>query len=423
MGIKKILYIASLFFIIPWIISAQEINDSDGDNDDADNEIVSETDVPADGSPIEGEPSFRLSDTDSGLLFFQRLTWEEARYAVRYTVILERKRENLDAYAEVLRRNTDQTHVDISVPPGDYRYRVLSFNILGLLDSQSDWEYFMILQALYPSILDFSPRAFYFDRLTPRIIVLEGENLLPEAEIYLESQTAYDEDGELIIIRPMEIIRNELGENARLIFDDEELIAGSYEIVLKNPGGLVARAGLFRIAMAKPYDINLAGGYTPMLAVFGQKKYFLDHVLIPGSFAARASFVPFKWDIGFLGAEVSPFWAYISSDQNNYKTSAHLLVVNFDALYQYWMKPRLLAINGRAGFGIAGIFNYHFVYSTGSVSDSTGTMAFSFNLGGSAQWFIYKQFFVEGGLDYIHIIHSEVPMGFIRLGLFGGYQF
>jgi len=421
MDIRKIIFTVSLVFIIGWAVSAQEEEAEEIEAEEQ--EIVYEDEIPIDGSPIEGEPSFRLSETDSGLLFFQRLTWEEARYAVRYTVILERKRENLDAYVEVLRRNTDLTYVDVSVPPGDYRYRVLSFNVLGLLDSQSDWEYFMIIPALYPSILDFSPKAFYFDRLTPRIINLVGENLLLDAEIYMEGQNLFDEDGEQIILWPIEIIRNELGENVRLIFDDEDLLAGTYEIVLRNPGGLVARAGPFTIAMAKPYDINVAGGYTPMLAVFGQKDYFLDHVFLPGSFAARASFVPFKWDIGFVGAEVTTFWAYISSDQDKYKTSAHLLALNFGGLYQYWLKPRFLALNGRAGIGIAGIFNYHFVYPTGKLSDSTGTMAFSFSLGGSAQWFFYKMFFFEAGLDYVQVVHSEIPMGFIRLGLFGGYQF
>ena len=379
---------------------------------------------PAIVSPaVEGEPSFRLSETDTCLLFLQRLTWEEALYAVRYTVILERKTEHLDMYAEVLRRNVEITYIDISVPPGEYRYRVLSYNILGMLDSQSDWEYFDVIQALYPTILTFTPNAFYFDRLTPRIILLTGENLLPEAEIYLESKTLADENGDPLILKPSEIFRNELGENMRLVFNEEDLLAGVYEIVIVNPGGLEFRAGDFSIAMAKPYDINVSGGYTPMFTLFGQKDYFLSRFFIPAGLSIRASFVPFKWNFGFLGAEISPNWAFLSSAQNDFKTSAHLVLVNVDVLFQYWIIQRELSLNARAGLGFAGIFNYLFEYNTGKTGDPISTSAFSFNLGASVQWLFYKQFFVEGGLDYIHIVHSEIPMGFVRIGIFGGYQF
>ena len=380
--------------------------------------------VPTYSSPIEGEPSFRLSETDNSLLFFQRLKWEAAQYAVSYHVILERKKDNMDTYTEVLRRNVTDPFLDISVPAGEYRYRVLSFNILGLLDSQSDWEYFIVLQALKPSIVAFSPLAFYFDRLTPRILNLTGENLLPEAEIYLVSKTSVDSAGEPLVLKPQEIHRNELGENARLVFDEDDLVAGEYEIVVKNPGGLETRVGDFTIAMAKPFDINVSGGYAPMLTLFGQTKYFLDHVFVPASFFIRGSFVPFKWDKGNLGFELGTGWSYLTSDQNEKKTHANLVLVNADVLYQYWIIKRELSVNGRAGLGLAGIFNYQFKYTnTGKTGDSISTAAFSFNLGASVQWLLYKQIFIEGGLDYIHIAHPEIPMGFVRIGVFGGYQF
>ena len=370
------------------------------------------------------EPSFRLSETDSGLLFLQRLTWEEARYAVRYTVILERKAENLGFYTVVLRRTVEQPFIDVSVPPGEYRYQVLSINILGLLDSQSDWEYFTVLQALYPAVTTFSPNAFYFDRLNPRIITLTGENLIPESEIYLESKTRNDESGKPLILRPAEILRNELGENARLVFEEEDLVTGKYDIVVRNPGGLETRAGNFSIAMAKPFDINVAGGYVPMFTLFGRKDYFLDKVFIPASLTARASFIPLKWKIGNLGVEVNPSWSYLSSDENGFKTSAQLVMVNADALFQYWIIQKTLFVNTRAGLGFAGIFNYRFQYEeTGKIGEPINLAALSFNFGASAQWFIYKQIFVEGGLDYVQIFHSDIPMIFLRMGIFAGYQF
>jgi len=380
---------------------------------------------PADQGSTDTEPSFRLSVAESGALFLQRLSWQKAQYAIRYMVVLERRNEATGVWIEVLQRNVSAefTYLDVSVPAGQYRYRISSFNILDQLDNQTSWEEFTVIQALQPSIVSFSPSAFYFDRLTPRIINLQGENLLPDTEIYLISKTQYDDNGEPLILKPMELYRNELGETARLIFDEEILVLGKYDIFAKNPGGLETRTGDFTIALAKPFDLNVSGGYAPMVALFGQKDYFLNRVFIPGSLLLRVSFVPFKWSFGNLGAEFNPGWAYITSDNEGFSTSANLVLAHFNVLFQYWLIQRQLSVNGRVGMGVAGIFNYHFVFDTGKSGESMSTAAFTYNLGASVQWLLYKQIFVEASLDFVHVTHSEIPMGFVRFGISGGYQF
>ena len=382
---------------------------------------------PTDGSPVEGKPSFRLSDSDSGKLFFQRLSWEAAEFAFTYTVYLERKREALDTFIEVLRNEVPAANafLDISVPPGEYRFRVQSKNILGMLDSETEWDYFSIIEALYPNIVDFQPSAFYFDRPGARILTLSGENLLPEAEIFLVNLVLTDESGEQLILRPSEIVRNQLGENARLVFNEEDLLAGKYEIVVINPGGLEIRTGGFVIAMAKPFDVNVAIGYSPAIALFGRTDFFLDRVFIPLSFSARASYVPFKLSFGYIGFELTADWSFLTSERDQKKTQAHLVTVNANALFQYWLYKKKLALNSRAGVGITGIFNHHFIYTdTGKKSpDSYNTMAFSLSLGASVQWLFFRQLFIEGGADLVFITHPEIPMGLVRIGVYVGYQF
>jgi len=404
-------------------------NDIVSDTSAADDNSASDSSAesnPVNGSPVEGEPSFRLSENESSKLFFQRLTWDKAQYAVRYSVILERKGTNLDVFTEVLRRNLDatETYLDVSIPAGDYRFRVVSFNILGLLDSQTDWEYFSVLQAFQPSIVDFLPFVFYLDRPSPRIITLSGEYLLPDAEIYLIRQNTVNEAGEPEILRPAQILSNELGESVRLIFNEEDLIAGTYEFYVKNPGGLETRYGVFTIAVAKPYDINVAGGYIPMLTLYGETTYFLDHIFNSLSLSARASFVPFKWSFGNLGAELYPSWSLITSNQNGFRTRANLVLIDVGPVFQYWIIRKELSVNARLGIGKAGIFNNHFEFdNTGSTWAPMNTVGFSFIIGSSVQWFFYKQFFVEGGVDFALVAHPEIPLGFVRFGLFAGYQF
>ena len=78
------------------------------------------------------------------LFFSRRLVWDKAIYAVRYTIILEQKSGNLGTYTETLRRNTEQTYIDIVLSPGEYRFMVIGYNVIGLLDTQSEWNYFVV---------------------------------------------------------------------------------------------------------------------------------------------------------------------------------------------------------------------------------------------------------------------------------------
>jgi len=126
MDIKKTFYIFFLLSFLEVIVLAQS------------------QDISIYDSSAEGDSSKKLSKTDGTLSSLQRLAWDEARYAVRYTVVLEQKRENSGAYTEVLRSDTDQIYIDVTVPPGEYRYMVMSYNVLGLPDTQSEWDYFTV---------------------------------------------------------------------------------------------------------------------------------------------------------------------------------------------------------------------------------------------------------------------------------------
>ena len=160
MEIKKLLLMFSLLFFLEGFVFAQGEAEDSGDISAASAipaapavpsasavlaaETIPDTNVPVNASLTDNESPVSLSESGTDLLFYRRLTWDEARYAVRYTVVMEQKRDNLDAYMEVLRRNTEQTFIDITVPPGEYRFLVMSFNVLGLLDAQSEWDYFIV---------------------------------------------------------------------------------------------------------------------------------------------------------------------------------------------------------------------------------------------------------------------------------------
>ncbi|GHU65412.1 hypothetical protein FACS189447_04290 [Spirochaetia bacterium] len=369
-------------------------------------------------------PVFVFSQEDEGAsVFVQRLEWEKGAYADRYQVVLEMKRIN--DFAEVMRYIVQEPFLEVSLPSGQYRYKIFSFNVLGRLDDESPWEYFDIIQVQQPSIFSYTPENFYFDRPSLRMIRLEGANLFMNSEIYLLRRNSGDEEEKII---PNEIRRNDLGEFADLYFLEEDLIAGIYDIVVENPGGLQTAAGPFGISVAKPFDINVSGGYAPLAKLYGDTDYLIDSAFIPLSFAVRSSFVPFKWDIGFIGIEANLNYAYLSADFTDLRgspvqTKTHMLNFHVGPLYQYWFQKNILALNARVGFGLTSLLDFHFEYDTGESSVSINTTSFSFFLGGSVQYFFFNQIFAEAGLDYMHVASSDLPMGFIRFALAAGWQF
>ena len=361
-------------------------------------------------------------DQDSGSYFLtQHLEWQVAEYANYYQVIIQQ--QQVIGYVEVLRRNVIEPYTDVSLPAGEYRYKVLSFNILGMLDSESEWVNFMIIQIMQPDIFSFSPENFYFDRVTQRMIVLEGVNLLVDSEIYLIRRDASpeDEDGGLMI--PREIRRNELGESAQLLFDEESLAAGVYDIYVKNPGGLETLAGPFIISTLKPFDLNFSLGYSPLIKLYSESAYFIDAPFIPVSFGTRVSFLPLKMKMGYIGAELNINWDYLKTEKEEFVTKINVVSILANGLYQYWFIKNALALNVRLGIGFGAILNYHFEYNTGASGDSFNALFFTTGLGVAGEWFFYKQFFLELGMDYLHQTAPGVPLGFLRLMLSVGWQY
>ena len=354
-------------------------------------------------------------------IFLQHLDWEAAEFASHYELVVQQRQ--FTGYLEVIRRIVETPYADVSLPAGEYRYKVLAYNILGWLDTESDWESFIIIQALQPHISYFSPSNFYFDRQTLRIITLEGENLILDSEIYLQRRFSSPDDEDEGKLLPREIRRNELGDSAGLVFDEEDLVAGVYDIIVKNPGGLETTTGPFGISVLKPFDINVSVGYSPQFRIYGDTSYLVQSVFIPASFGARASFIPFKYDIGFFGAEVNTNWNYLSTEQRGFITKAHVVTFLFNGVYQYWLIRRVLAINGRAGLGFGLLLDYHFEFPTGKTGDSYNSAFFTAGFGGSAQWFVYQQLYLEAGIDYFHQAAPDMPMGIIRFMIGGGWQF
>jgi hypothetical protein len=81
----------------------------------------------------------------------RRLSWAGTEFAASCLVVVERQAEEAagaeehTVYLEVLRELRERdTFIEVSLPPGKYRFRVGAYDILGRPGEVSDWEYFEI---------------------------------------------------------------------------------------------------------------------------------------------------------------------------------------------------------------------------------------------------------------------------------------
>jgi hypothetical protein len=209
-----------------------------------------------------------------------------------------------------------------------------------------------------------------------------------------------------------------------LTFTTTDLALGVYDIVVINPGGLRTVYEGFQVTFREPLDVNVSLGYAPILPLYGYIFDIYSASMYPAGFYGRVSVVPFKRLWGFLGAEFSPHITILETETDNYTVSGVKISFTLDALYQLWLSNWVMAVNFRLGGGFATISNVKFEHKDGSVSDEVATVLPFVNAGTSFEWLVWRDLFVEAGLEYVQMFSSRNPVpGYLRATLGGGWRF
>ncbi|GHV84418.1 hypothetical protein AGMMS50230_00260 [Spirochaetia bacterium] len=350
------------------------------------------------------ESAYYVKETFDGVEFVQRLSWPGDENAFQYELIIEQPEQG-----EAYRTITKFTFAEFSLPPGNYRYRVVVYNLLRQPESVSAWKAFTILPALQPEITAFSPR-FFDPRQGQITITIEGQNLLPDAEVSLERKG--------ISWPPRLYQADPSGERAVLVYD--ELPLGAYTIRIKNPGGFeTSRRGFEAGAV---YRFQLLFAYAPVLPLGGYLFRPFDNFIYPAGAQMRAAgfFLQGSW--GSLGAETVVSWAYLKDRQNSAAITAHVGEAGLNILYRWNFNPRL-ALKARVGGGLAAVVNLSFDFGI-IKSPAYHTFSLMAEGGLSLEWRFYRAFYAELGADYIRVFSKDTARpSYLRPFAGLGWQF
>jgi hypothetical protein len=347
----------------------------------------------------------------------QRIAWTRAN-AYFYEIEIEKITSGAVWELE-LKERTEQTFLEVSLPPGMYRYRILNYNVLGRVGATSEWMGIRVFAAKQPSAETFSPAVYFMDSQEGEFtLTVTGYDLAEEALIHIVAK----KNG--TPVQPSSIRYSADETTIQAVFPAAGLALGAYDIVITNPGGMTAALEGFYTGFTRRTDINVSLGYGPVLPVYG---YFFDTysaALYPLGVYARVGVVPLKQLWGWIGFEVSPYYTGLKTETSAYTLSGTMFGASVSAIYQKWMRNYTMALNFRLGAGAGRITNIEFTHKDGSRSDNTSDGIFTIHAGVSVQWFVWENLFIEGGAEYVHLLSSpNPPSALIRALISAGLRF
>ncbi|MCL2442538.1 MAG: leucine-rich repeat domain-containing protein [Treponema sp.] len=341
-----------------------------------------------------GESSNKVVVTAVGQRLYQVISFPEVPNTLRYEVEIEQ----IDGENTTLINNvrTSVNRVEVSLRAGFYRYRVTAYNRMGLLEGISDWQEFSVLMGIQPTGASYQPYyALFFEMHDPNsVLTIYGDNFYDDTEFALvKKRKAFNWSGinlegrdDVIIPTNAEVDVN----TAYLSFSRDSLKRGRYEIFIRNPGGLWTCFGEVQVGSVSGMDLTVSGGYSPMIVFYDLGSEIISEVSHGSSL--RLGWLPIKSKIGNFGLEAQ-------ADIVDYNFT-------FNLLYQNTLNGRL-QLNFRLGMDyVENSHHYELINNAGNEVPSP-LAGIYLNIGSSIQYFLWKNLFLEAGLDIQYVL----PLG------------
>jgi hypothetical protein len=372
----------------------------------------------------EKEAGFYMEKTGEGFRFVQRFSWEPEEYASFYEVVIQR-RESAGNWAASFSDFTENNFIELSLPPGFYRYRVRAYDLMENPAGDPEWRSFEILPALQPVLESFSPDRFLLEAPGERVLLtltVRGRNLAEAAEFRLLRESPAGSQEFLLPERRGDAS----GKETVLVFDPGQLSPGSYEVYVVNPGGLSDSLGTLRIYLPGTMPrFAAAAGYAALVPLYGGLAELLDASFFPAGAYGRFSFLPLQTGSTGLGLETDIHWTRLSSAYTNglqdYDVSGHYLGIEAYGFVQRTLSRRVSA-KFRLGGGLFSILGFE-KKAPGHQAGQINALVPVAGGGLSLRLFFSESLFADLGAEYTHFFSADdSPPGYLRLFAGAGFS-
>lgn len=437
---KCLLVFCILFFSMP-ICFAQNQEDFVEKN------YVAETvDLESENEEIEDVEETPVEDK------WQQLEWEEENpeFVQYYEVIIQKYDEEFVAYSESNRLKTEDNSSYIRIQPllspGNYRFKVITYDLIGLPSVESEWKTFSIYKAFKPQINDISSKVngsstLYLEEMNDGIFSVSGRNLfeIPENEKDIQFTKYYvvnQNDKKQNILVP-EILNVE-NNNRKIEFqlNMKDLDVGVYDFVAEDASGLKSESNnnsIFTVKFKKKVDFDLSAGYVLPVILFDDTiNRYMGSNLWPLSGTFRMSFMPFKRSFGYFGVGLAGTYSRLIAEFPQYKIDGNLITAHLNFVYQLPIRFRIknseqrrhafsLELHGGIGATFFNDIVFHFPHDINS--KPLNSINLSFDVGGAVQVYITSRLYAEVGVDFVMAFVKDMQFGVLHPSVCIGWQF
>jgi hypothetical protein len=234
--------------------------------------------------------------------FHQRIRWSRSN-ALYYDVEIEKRDTSGNWLSELVQR-TNETSLEFTLPPGYYRYRIKSYNVMERLSGTTNWVSMRIYTAKNPDAK--KPAAIELISGASEVSLrLEGRDLADGAKIYIVPArkgaapvkpltTQYSFDDTWIKVR----------------FAASDVPRGRYNIVITNPGGLNQTINGVSTKAAK-------GLYDGVMVYLVNQANAADFVTVTNNYNNLAEYQPKPSAMGWISAVTDTFSISFKKPQNH----------------------------------------------------------------------------------------------------------
>ena len=387
------LLLAGILFFCFIPLSAQELSSPVEDSKKAGNE----------------KKNYFLKETDKGVMLVQRLSWEALDDILGFEFDLEQQDKKTKVWRVIDKRTVKTNYVDVSLPAGDYRFRVRVINLLGQKEDATPYRNFAIRIAYQPEVASVSPQVINFDELEGQTLTITGKNFHEETSFILTNNFS----GAVLRGTVSELKDN--GTHAVVSFEFTKANPGTYTFAAVDPSDLSAEKDDIVFRFQKPLDIFISGNYVfnGFIGndILAKKEYFGANFAALGG-GLRFTVVPIKRFYGNFGFNFTGSGAYLKNKTDGYTLSAGVLFAQLNAAYFYPIIKHRLVFDAHAGLGTMFLVNTQFTYNATQkiTSDKAWYWGLTVNVGTALYVYVYKRLYIEVNLD--HIIPIRKGKGF-----------
>jgi len=383
---------------------------------------------------------------------WQYLEWIEdfPEYVLKYEVVIEENKGEKSDWTEINRLqtqdNTTRVQIKPLLTPGFYRYKVITYNLIGIPETESDWFEFNIYRAYEPQVRSVEAAVtrsstIYLDEINDGIFTVTGRNLfdLQEGPDDLSFTEYYVVNARKGTVAPIEPYITEFSDNNRRLkvqFLLDELDTGTYYFAATDASGLTSnldKDSMFTIKFRKAVDFDVAAGYTcPVIVVGDRIKEYLNTTALPLSLNAKISFMPFKRRFGYLGLGVDASYTRLLTKTEGYDLDGNYICGNAIFVYQLPIRIKnknaeklrhIATLELHAGGGLSMFQNTVFHFPHDINSEALNSLDFCAIAGASAQFYFTNRLYAEIGADFVMPFMGDLMMGYVKPIAAVGWQF